>query len=166
MTTSIQQLLGNPESFLNEVFKYLEWEEIDVEQFELDHICYRVSLKERYSELKQELLKLGSLLTENEINGRPIATFKLNKPILFENRKIWCLELPSPKPGSNYSEGFEHAEFVIDVPFENFVNLYPNSFFDKKGLSKKVNADLRIQFGELSVKFHHHSLEYVIKFLD
>jgi predicted metalloenzyme YecM len=76
------------------------------------------------------------------------------------------LELPSPKKGSEYSEGFEHVEFVIDEPFEAFIKRYPKTLFDKKGQFKKVNADLRIQFENCSVKFHHHSLEYVIKYLD
>ncbi len=163
---SIQQLLGNPTPFLHRIFDYLKEEEMDVSGFELDHICYRVATEERYLETKQKLNDLGDLLTENNINGRPIATFKLHQSILFENRKIWCLELPSPKAGSDYPEGFEHVEFVIDEPFEDFINRYPKTAFDKKGLSKTVNPDLRLKFNDLSVKFHQHSLEYVMKFLD
>lgn len=163
---SIQQILGDPKPFLQRIFEQLKSSKIDVADLELDHICYRVATVERYQILKEKLQNIGDLLTENHINGRAIATFKLHKPIVFQKRKIWVLELPAPKAGSNYPEGFEHVEFVISESFEDFMKRYPSAVFDKKGLSKKVNAELRISFGNLSVKFHHQSLEYVIQFLD
>ena len=163
---SVQQLLGEPSIFLQNIFDHLEAKNINVADYELDHICYRVSSLDRYYELKKTLIEFGDLLTESNINGRAISTFKLNNSISFKSREIWCLELPSPKNGSNYQEGFEHVEFVISEPLEDFLLRFPNINFDRKGLSKKVNSDVRIKFGDLSVKFHRQSLEYVIKYLD
>ncbi len=163
---TIIEIIGDPSPFLTKIFDLLKQDEIDVTNYELDHICYRVETIERYNDIKSQLNKIGNLLTESTISDRAISTFKLFEPIIHNNLKIWLIELPSPKEENFYGEGFEHVEFVIDSDFESFINKYPSINFDKKGLSKKVNPELRIKYGDVSVKFHHHNLEYVIKYLD
>ena len=158
--------LGRPNEFLTNIFRRLEESGIDVSHYELDHICYRVETWERYLELTQVLATKGKLLAETMIGGRPIATFLLEKPFVYKDRIINCLELPSPKDGSPYKEGFEHVEFVIDLPFEEFMEKFPAINFKTKGMEKAVNPDISIKFPEGAVKFHHHTLEYVIKYLD
>ncbi|MEL7120575.1 MAG: VOC family protein, partial [Bacteroidota bacterium] len=76
------------------------------------------------------------------------------------------LELPAPKIISKYQEGFEHVEFVIDKPFNDFMTQYRYIKFETKGMNKSINPDIKIKYNNLSVKFHHHNLEYVIKYLD
>ena len=160
---SINQLLGDPTDFLSKIIHLLQQKGIEVSNYELDHICYRVATKERYEYLSNQLMQLGILLVESNINGRLIATFKLNQPICFQNQNIHCIELPAPKIGSFYKEGYEHVEFVIDQPFETFIKKHPMVYFDKKGMNKKLNADLRVKLETYSVKFHHQSLEKVIE---
>lgn len=162
----INKLLSDPTLFIGNILTELKAKNIDVRKYPLDHICYRTDSIEQYLTLKNKLNQLGELLTESHINGRPIATIKLFEPIVFENRKIYLLEIPSPKIGSYYPAGFEHAEFVIDESLAAFMARYPNIDFDKKGLSKKVNPEVRIKFADFSVKFHLYDLEYVIKYLD
>jgi predicted metalloenzyme YecM len=166
MVNPIKNILGPPESFLQEIFKNLEADAANVSKSILDHICYRVETYDRYLFLKNQLLAIGTLLTESEIGGRPIASFKLFEPIVFEGRNIGVIELPAPKTGSFYPEGYEHAEFVIDVDFETFIKNHPHIKFDKRAINKTINPEIIIKYGELSVKFHHHTLEYVIEFLD
>ena len=163
---SFNFLFPNPTPFLNQIFHHLQEDQVDVSSYELDHLCYRVESIERYAELKETCSDLGSLLTETLINGRHISTFKLHQPILYQNRTIALLELPSPKPGSPYAEGFEHVEFVIDEGLDRFVARYPQLAFDTKGMKKAINPDVRLAYGPLSVKFHCHNLEYVIRYLD
>lgn len=135
--------------------------------YPLDHICYRVGTQERYRSLKADLLESNELLAETLINGRPIATFRLTEPLVYKDRRIELLELPSPKKGSAYEEGYEHVEFAIGEDPANWLFRYPNLDWDKKGLDKKVNSDLRLKLGKsMSVKFHEHSLDYVIRYLD
>jgi predicted metalloenzyme YecM len=159
-------LLPSAQPFLDHLFTRLAADQIDVQRFKLDHICYRVETEERYLALKEALKKEGTLLAESQIGGRPISTFILHEPIRFRERAIPCLELPAPKPGKAYAEGYEHVEFVIDEPFAAFMARYPHVTFDTKGMQKAVNADIRIQYPDGSVKFHHHSLEYVIRYLE
>jgi predicted metalloenzyme YecM len=159
-------MLPDPTTFLLNVMAHLSADQMNVQSFELDHICYRVETEERYLALKEALKKEGMLLAESQIGGRPISTFILHEPIRFRERAIPCLELPAPKPGKAYAEGYEHVEFVIDEPFAAFMARYPHVTFDTKGMQKAVNADIRIQYPDGSVKFHHHSLEYVIRYLE
>ena len=160
----ISIILSDPIPFLDNIFQTLSSLNIKVDKYQLDHVCYRTESTEQYLDLKTTLHKFGKLLTENQINGRPIATFKLFQPIIFKNRKIYLLELPSPKPGSFYPAGYEHVEFIIDESLEKFMARYPDIVFDKKGISKQVNPEVRLTFPEFSVKFHLHDLEYVIRY--
>ncbi len=166
MTQTIVSLLGNPAPFLDHIFQYLKEKKIAVSNYELDHICYRVATEERYLALKKALSKLGELLTESQIGGRAIASIKLAEPIIYKNRKIDVVELPAPKKGSFYKEGFEHVEFVIDQPFVDFMAVHPHLDFITKDLKKSVNPGITLKETDFSVKFHHHTLEYVIRYLD
>ena len=159
-------ILNDPKNFLDKIFTALNQKKICVQNYPLDHICYRTGSMVQYADLKNKINQIGELLTESNINGRPIATYKLFEPIIFKERKIYLVELPSPKPASFYPMGYEHVEFVIDETLENFISRYPAINFDKKGMSKKINPDVRIKFDGFSVKFHLYDLEYVIKYLD
>ncbi|MEL6717994.1 MAG: VOC family protein [Bacteroidota bacterium] len=157
-----QALQANAISFLTHLFQRMQSDSIDFQGFKLDHICYRVETMERYESLKEELLKIGGLLVESEIGGRSIATFRLDKSLIFEDRKIQILELPAPKTNNRYQEGFEHVEFVIKDSFESFMQQYSHCHFDIKGMKKDINPDIRLDYGKMSVKFHHQTLEEVI----
>jgi predicted metalloenzyme YecM len=154
------------QQFLDRLFLHLDEVGIAVSAFELDHICYRVETMERYKELKTELQKRGTLLTESQIGGRPISSYKLHKPIQYLGRNIAVIELPAPKPGSHYPEGWEHVEFVLGYHPAKFLEQYPNLKFKTKALSKSINPDVSLQFDGFAVKFHEHSLAYVIQYLD
>ena len=154
--------LWNYNLFLDKIFENLKNDNIDVADLELDHICYRVDSDEKYGILKNEIEKIGTLLIENIIWARKISTFKLNKAIIYKNRKIYILELPAPKKWSNYENWFEHVEFVIKESFDDFMKKYSNIDFKTKALEKEINPDIKIKYSDFSVKFHHNSLENVI----
>lgn len=160
---SIHDLLGNPTTFLKTIFKNLQVDGFNANDYFLDHICYRTESAEHYNSLKISLLKENELLVESEINGRNISVFKLKQPIEFLGREIPLLELPSPKANSFYKKGWEHVEFVIDESLDTFLEKNNHLEFDKKGFSKKLNRDLRRKYDGVSVKFHEQSLEEVIR---
>jgi predicted metalloenzyme YecM len=58
---SIKKILKDPTPFLDNLFKDLKNTQIDVDNFELDHICYRVETLERYNELKNLMLEISIL---------------------------------------------------------------------------------------------------------
>ncbi len=163
-------MLPDHHPFLDELFRRLTDNSGALDHLFIDHICYRVETDARYRELREYLLQQGNtLLVESIIGGRSIATFKLSTPLPYGNRRIPLLELPAPKPGSFYPEGYEHVEFVTDRPLVAFCDqlpallAVPAANYDRKGLSKARNADLRVKLGDgYNVKFHEQSLEAVI----
>ena len=160
---SIESIFGDPAPFLDRVFLKLKVNTLFIQGFELDHICYRVESVERYELLKTELNQIGELLAESQIGGRPIATYRLHTPIHYEGRNIPLFELPAPKVNRPYPEGFEHVEFVVDLPLEQFIEAYPYLEFDLSGMNKSLNRDVRLDFPGFCVKFHELSLDEVIQ---
>ncbi|MCH2084275.1 MAG: VOC family protein [Saprospiraceae bacterium] len=156
-------VLKNPNHFLDQLFAALAEKGIVVETLFMDHICYRVASKKRYEELKAALLQEHQLLAESMIKGRPICTFKLSQGFEYHDRLVDVLELPSPKEGKPYEEGYEHVEFVLNENFSAFMDQYPYINFDQSGMDKPLNADIRLQLGRFVVKFHLQSLERVIE---
>lgn len=112
--------------------------------------------------MKYQMEKYWILLSENIVSGRNISTFKLKSPIIYNDRRISIIEIPSPKDWNKYEDWFEHIEFVIGVSFQEFMDKYPNIDFITKDLTKVSNPDIKIKYSVWSVKFHHNSLENVI----
>lgn len=139
----------------------------EVHEFNLsspDHICYRTESKEEYEILKSSFDEISKLLIESEIGGRNIATYKLHNKICLDNWSVSVIELAAPKEGSNYESGFEHAEFVIEESFEGFMSSHPHYKWSTSSMNKEINPEIRIKLSDnLSVKFHHQSLEKVIE---
>ncbi len=161
---ALDDIIGNPLVFLEELFSRINDIELDVTPYFLDHICYRVESVSDYKLKKEQLMLHGELLIESMINGRLISTFKLHTPIEFDKRKIELLELPAPKAGHAYKAGLEHAEFVTTTPLQKIVAKYPQYAFEVFGIHKKINADITLKLGNFCIRFHNQSLEDVIKF--
>lgn len=158
--------LNEIEPFLDRLFSELARAGVDVSSYPMDHVCYRVAEMDRYEELKHAWGRYvdGFVGYESEVNGRPISVFVLMHPPTIGGRVIPALELPAPKEGSPYPEGWEHAEFVIDEPFEDFMARYKDLAFDTKGLTKRINPELGLKLGSgLQAKFHHLPLSRVIE---
>jgi predicted metalloenzyme YecM len=154
--------LPDPTTFLQRLFAGIHADNLDVEDMELDHLCYRVATVERYARCKELFAQHGTLLTESLIAGRPIATFRLHQGFQFRGRMIDVVELPSPKPGSAYPEGYEHAEFVVDEDLLTFTQRFPKLAWHLDDLRKTTNPDVRLRYPDFSVKFHRQSLADVI----
>lgn len=128
-----------------------------------DHICYRVETNEKYEEIKNNLLAYSSLVGETLVSKRLISIFKLNSPIKYNNLTISCVELPAPKHGSKYTEGWEHAEFVIPE-LTDFIDNNPLVSFNHKAMSRELNPELGYKINNnYQVKFHPLHILDVIK---
>jgi predicted metalloenzyme YecM len=160
----ISQHIGDYTSFLDQIFSNIHKAGIDVSRYELDHVCYRVSSLENYSVKKSALSDFGTLLTEADVNGRPIATFKLHQPLVYQDRQIYLLELPAPKKGKEMADGLEHVEFVAGTDLPALMSKHPSLPWNTGGLSKTLNPELELKFADgLAIKFHPESLEEVIR---
>lgn len=150
--------------FLEKLFKSFTDAKIEIApHWDIDHLCYRVDSLNRYEELKTSFLAFGRLLIESDVNGRPIATFKLNSSIAFKEWSIDVVELPAPKLSKPVKEGFEHIEVVCDEAFSDLEVKYKHLKLDLGGLKKDFNQEFEVDLGERNLKFHHMSLESVIR---
>lgn len=160
---SIIDVLGEYKSFLDGVFKELNALKVDVSNFEIDHICYRVKNKNRYNELKSQLSSISKLLSEQLINGRYICIFELEEPLLYKNYSISCIELPQPKEEQTYKEGFEHIEFVIPTGLEEFRHKYSYLHLNTKNSNDSRNPDISLKMNSnTSVKFHLEHIKTLV----
>lgn len=159
-----QNVVGEAPAFIEAVLEELKRLKVNVCDLLIDHVCCRAGSAEDYQRLRREFSHLGELLTEADVNGRPIATFKLHAPLRVEARRIFLVEIPAPKPGKNYATGLEHCEFVTPDDFEIIIASAPTLPWDRSGMTKAGNAELvlPLQHGRC-VKFHHQSLEVVIE---
>lgn len=160
----LKKIKESANSFLSEIEKLLEVHSIDVSNYYLDHMCYRVDTKSRYSELLSIISNEGELLSESIVGGRPITTFKINCFASYLGQEISVVEIPSPKDSNLYVEGFEHVEFVIDCSLASFIKKYSEVNFDVKNIDKIINPEVRLRNSEnsISIKFHTESLENII----
>lgn len=160
---SLIDIIGDYHKFLEEIFFMIDDIDLDVHNMILDHICFRVATIEEYQNKKIELAELGILLTESIVNERNIATYKLHHPIEYKDRKIFLIELPSPKETNNYTTGLEHVEFVTKDNLQKIVNRYPQFAFETFGINKRINPDITLKLGKYCLRFHNQHLEDVIK---
>lgn len=149
--------------FLERLLPELRATGIETTGFVCDHICYRVADQSTYEAEKREMSRLGTLLIESEVGGRPIATYRLHHPIRFGELVIPVLELPAPKSGRPSATGFEHIEFATGFAPSKMIAMYSDISFKTTGLQKSFNSEIEVKLPSGSVKFHELSLERVIQ---
>ena len=159
----LQTTIGDYRAFLGQLLEEVRAEGFDLSDFaQMDHMCYRVASLDAYRAKKQELAKLGRLLGETQVNGRPIATFRLFEPVRYENWRIDAVELPAPKQDAPMDEGLEHVEFVLFDDKDDFLKKYAHKQFDLRAADRGANPEIGFQLPTYHVKFHLLSLPTVI----
>jgi predicted metalloenzyme YecM len=158
-----QDVLGDYNTFLEQIFTMFDELDMVVKIEEVDHLCYRVKTQADYQAKKTEFNEIGELLIESLVNGRNICTYKLHNPIVFKDKTIRLIELPAPKNSHSYNNGLEHLEFVTKEPLQKIVDRHPHLMFETFGINKKINADITLKLGDYCIRFHNQSLDDVIK---
>ena len=175
----VEQILGSVlvSSFLEEICSFTAELSLPILHNEIDHICFRCESVTQYLEVCKNIVqfKVGTILLESMIGGRPISIISLTEPLPFKDWSISCLELTCPKPGRVHKHGYEHIEVVIGSPQDGFTNSaeflqrfaskFPSIQFDTKAIHKEINADLSLTSpGGSSVKFHTRPIYEVCQF--
>lgn len=158
----IEYFLKQGEDFFANLITEIKSANIDVKAESCDHLCFRVLTATEYTFFKNELLKHAKLITEAEVKGRPICTFRLSPGFKYNNHTIELLELPFPKPNSEYPTGFEHAEFVIAESFDSFQKRHQSVSFKVAG-NRNLNPELCFKLKSGAVKLHYSPLDRVIE---
>ncbi|MEA9392959.1 VOC family protein [Acerihabitans sp. TG2] len=143
----------------------------------IDHIslrCHQESTAQRWFTGWQ---RCGVCLKHQVFNGRPIALFALEHPLILAKQSIACVELPWPGLRRYPYEGWEHIEIVLVGPSHTLVpralTLLDDDALAAPGISIKhstpydpaerlPNPTLAISDGQVTIKFHPHSLRSIV----
>tara|TARA_B100000508_G_scaffold19515_2_gene13042 strand:- start:6194 stop:6763 length:570 start_codon:yes stop_codon:yes gene_type:complete len=121
----LETLLSSTPAFaarLEEVLESLQMADA-CRDMKMDHICVRLNSGLEVLKLKVELEQIGSTISTANVNGRDIHIIQLEQPILVGRWETLGIELPHPKPGRTYDEGWEHVEFVIPGLFNTMIDV-------------------------------------------
>ena len=169
-------------AFMNDILNFAQEANLDASNLEIDHAALRFKKAEDVDLLLSELKDLSNILSQAVVNGRKIYILKLNKPLVFKNYSIPCLELPYPSKDHDYpKDGWEHVEFVIqnsnpDTLQADFKSIFPN-FNDeyKERFNYRISTP-KVEIAEqllnttialekhkgLALKFHCYPIEKVV----
>jgi phosphoglycolate phosphatase-like HAD superfamily hydrolase/predicted metalloenzyme YecM len=165
MATRLNELIPQGEAFLRKLYVELEILGINTSELRIDHLCYRVATRSEYETLRHALNAEAKLLSEAQVNGRPIATYRLPAPFRALSGDVPLLELPSPKEGAPYPTGFEHAESVSARSFFWWRQAHPTLAFSEGG-NAILNPELALKTPAGSLKLHYAPLDRVIEMED
>jgi predicted metalloenzyme YecM len=161
--SELKTLIGDYKAFLKQLLLEVAEAGFDFSDFaQMDHMCYRAPTAEKYQAKKQELLAIGELLGEAQVNGRPISTFRLNNPVYYDSWRIDAIELPAPRNGVATKEGLEHVEFVLFDSMETFLKKYAGKQFIMDAADRGINPEVALKLPSYVVKFHLLSLPVVV----
>ncbi|ABV86880.1 protein of unknown function DUF991 [Shewanella pealeana ATCC 700345] len=109
-----QELISSWPTFSQRIQAFTQELGLDSLKLECDHSALRVNSAEAADELRHEFAKVGNIISDNMINGRPILIIELNTPLIMGDSAIECVELPYPSDKVYPVEGWEHIELVLD----------------------------------------------------
>lgn len=175
-------LMASYSDFSRDILSFVKQLGLDV-LHECDHLALRVNSVALADELRDHFLQHGTLISDKQINGRPILLIRLQQPMSIGHYQIPYLELPYPKETNDRNQGWEHIELVLPchaetcealqqvlfatVPnLETSLNKNPQisiKFSSPAGADERLaNPTIAFKFKHLCVKVHPHSIETII----
>lgn len=132
--------------FLDKFLEKMKETGIDLSGYTIDHVGYQASSTEEYEKKK---IEFGNLVHEAVVADRRVGVFKYN------GNGLLAIELIEPRPGQKCKSGWEHAEYVIDEPFEKLVTRYKNLSWDTSSVNRPIYSHLKLKLtDDMQVKFH------------
>jgi predicted metalloenzyme YecM len=157
---NLQAIIGDYDAFLKQLLHEVKDAGFDFSDFvQMDHMCYRVPTTEKYQTKNEDLLTVGKLLGETQVNGRPISTFRLNTPVRYDQWRIDAIELPAPKEGVVTGED---VEFVLFDSLDDFLKKHSDKQFKMNAATRGINPEVAFKLSSYTVKFHLLSLPVVV----
>ncbi|WP_040976272.1 VOC family protein [Necropsobacter massiliensis] len=171
--------------FERKIFSLAAAMTLPLEAYLIDHLAVRVNQRKDAEQWLTVLLKCGTILSDNIVNGRPIYLIQLNKPLRFGGQNVDIIELPFPKNKVYPQNSWEHIEVVIPFLYkestEEWVKRINTLFLWNKltDLSVKVsepkvegerlpNPSIAVSFAQQSenhtcIKVHPYNIKKIIE---
>ncbi len=180
----MKQNLGN---FIEKIQQLTSVLQLDLSAHQLDHIAMRINDLDLAKLAHQAWAHEGEVISQTQINGRPIIVIAFNQPLAIKTWQIECLELPYPAEGKIYPEqSWEHVEFVVpseaqtaDEYLEDLKQVFPDFALNwddlaDKGVKVKLsspkgegerlnNPTVAFKWQGVCIKLHPHSLKQIIE---
>ena len=145
--------------FLDRLMKELDDLGIDLSGAIVDHIAYQANSAEDYNTLKPKFEKIGELIKEPLVGGRRVGVFKIFTPLKYKDQEIKAIELIEPVDGQVCRSALEHAEFLLPVTLEEFIEKYPNINLNKDAINRKEFPMLILRLSDnMQAKFPRYSI--------
>ena len=152
------------------------------EDLKIDHICVRLKNSSDVDLLKAQIVEAGLLISTANVNDREITILQLHSPIMIGPWEVSGVEMPYPKLGHAYEDGWEHVEFVLngaantmDGVRQAFTEKFPNlaidelrkdhGYFEDAPLAdgdQMPNPTLGIKVNGVGLKFHAHPIQVIV----
>lgn len=153
--------------------------------YEIDHLAIRVNERKDAEEWLTELIKCGTILGDNIVNGRVIYLIELDVPLLFAKQEVRVIELPFPKNKQYPFNTWEHIEVVMpflpNEQIDTWVKRIEDKFLWKSSdfLSVKIsepkvdgeqlpNPSIAVSLMDMSrnhvcIKVHPYSIKKIVE---
>ncbi|MEH0873267.1 VOC family protein [Pectobacterium cacticida] len=151
--------------------------QLNLNEFHADHISLRCHQNTTAELWQAALLQSGALLSENQINGRPIRLFIMDDAISIGPWEITCVELPWPGEKYYPHEGWEHVELVLPGEAQTLCQRALAYLSDEAlrtpgikiacrsphGEKEQLpNPTLAVTNGKVTIKFHPYDIREVV----
>lgn len=171
----LQDLLTDLPYFEQKLVIFAAKLDLDLAQFSADHISLRCHQTETAQRWRNGLQQCGNLISETQINGRPICLFDLTQSLSVGPWQIDCVELPYPGKKYYPHEGWEHVELVLPGDPQTLMTRarallpatlpvgFTSKFSSPQGEHERLaNPTFAVSDGEITIKFHPYTLRQII----
>ncbi|ELM6649516.1 TPA: VOC family protein [Vibrio vulnificus] len=182
-----QQMLEDLPGFMQKIESLADLLQLDLSFAQADHIALRVNENQTAQLSQQMWSEQGKVISQANINGRPIIVIEFDASLASRGWKIECLELPYPAEGKAYpQEGWEHVEFVVPSHAQtaedylaDLKHTYPAfgaqfSKLEELGVKVKLsspkgegerlnNPTVAFKYQGICIKLHPHSLKRIVE---
>jgi len=194
MTSQLQQATLLPSQmqqtlpeFISQIKTLADKLGLDLSNYQADHIAMRINEQDLAKQAHQEWQEYGQVISQAQINGRPIVVIAFDKPLESHGWSFECLELPYPAEGKIYpKQGWEHVEFVVpsmaqtaDDYLADLQNQFPEfaaqwerlpelgiktKLSSPKGEGERLNnPTVAFKWQGVCIKLHPHSLKKIVE---
>lgn len=161
----VGNIIGDWNNFLDTIFDDLDRLNIDITQFELDHIAYRSTTNDSFTQVGEKLEMIAKRINRNTIRNRFIDIYEFDTPLIYKGRVIKFIELTAPAEGDVFNEGLEHVEFIINkISLDDFVKKHKDLNWNLNAINREVGADIGIGLKSgYGAKFKTMSMPEIIR---
>lgn len=132
-------------NFQTQIADFAQQIGIDLRAWQIDHVAMRVNTEKEALAWRDALLENGQVLSQNQVNGRPIYLIKLHQPLSFLGKEVDVIELPFPKKNDTVI-GWEHIEIVVPFLLGESIEAWCDRIFRQFALADRPT--LHIKFSQ------------------